>query len=255
MRAFPATVPPAVRGAPAGGPALLLVAHGSRDPRHAATVRELAAAVRRLRPGTRVEAAFLDHCGPDVDHVVGALAGAGAREVVAVPLLLTAAFHARTDVPAVLAATRERHPGQALRQAGVLGPSPLLLEALERRVAQTAPALDRASTAVVLAAAGTSDPAALAVVEGVARRWRASGGWRDVRPAYASTALPRTDDAVRALRAEGARHVLVAPYVLAPGRLPDRITSAAATADFLTPVLGAAPEVAALVVRRYEAAA
>lgn len=60
-------------------------------------------------------------------------------------------------------------------------------------------------------------------------------------------------DALAALRAQGLRRTAVAPYLLAPGLLPDRIATAAeeAGADVLAPVLGAAPEVAHLLLRRY----
>jgi len=75
-----------------------------------------------------------------------------------------------------------------------------------------------------------------------------------VRPAFASAALPRTEDAVRELRALGCARVAVAPYVLAPGFLPDRIARGAAEADVLAEVLGAAPEVARVVLGRYDAA-
>jgi sirohydrochlorin ferrochelatase len=232
----------------------VLIAHGSRDPRHAATVGELAAAVAASRPGLRVETAFLDLCAPDVPHVVAGLAAAGVREAVALPLLLTRAFHAKADVPAVLRRAAVRSPALRLRPAAVLGPSPLLTAALERRLAEAGvrPA-DRAATSVVLAAAGSSDPAANAVVEQVAGDWRRAAGWAEVVPAYASASGPRTEDAVRALRSRGAGRIAVAPYVLAPGFLPDRIArgALAAGADLLAPVLGPAPEVADLILHRY----
>ncbi|MFC0599107.1 sirohydrochlorin chelatase [Streptomyces palmae] len=240
---------------------LLLVAHGSRDPRHAATVASLAERVRWLRPGVRVETAFLDFTAPRVPRVLERLAAEEAGPVVAVPLLLTRAFHARSDIPAVLRAAGARHPGLTIRQAAVLGPSPLLRAALERRLyeAGVRPG-DRPSTGVVLACAGTTDPEAVAVIEGVARRWRRTG-WHAVRPAFASAVRAggplSTEDAVRALRAAGCARVAVAPYAIAPGRLPDRIAAgaAAAGAEVLAEVLGAAPEVARLLVRRYAAAA
>jgi sirohydrochlorin ferrochelatase len=72
--------------------------------------------------------------------------------------------------------------------------------------------------------------------------------------AIASASLPRTEDAVRELRALGCARVAVAPYVLAPGFLPDRIARGAAEADVLADVLGPAPEVARVVLERYEAA-
>ncbi|MEW1865281.1 sirohydrochlorin chelatase [Streptomyces sp. NBC_00669] len=237
-------------------PALLVIAHGSRDPRHAATVRALTARVAAARPGLRVDTAFLDFDAPSVPDAVRRLAADGVSDAVALPLLLTRAFHAKTDIPAVLAESAAELPGLRLRTAAVLGPSPLLTAALERRLrAAGVRARDRAGTGVVLASAGSTDPEASAVIAAIAREWRRTG-WCAVRPAFASASLPRTEDAVRALRAEGVRRIAVAPYVLAPGFLPDRIARGAreAGADVLADVLGPAPEVAELLLRRYDEA-
>ncbi|MGW1840157.1 sirohydrochlorin chelatase [Streptomyces sp. NPDC002067] len=239
-------------------PTLLVVAHGSRDPRHAATVSALCARVRALRPGLRVEVGYLDFNAPSVPRVLERLAAEGAREVVALPLLLTRAFHAKADIPAALAEATARLPRLTVRQAAVLGPSSLLTAALERRLGEAGlrPG-DRRSTGIVLAAAGSSDPEAIAVIAETAREWRRTAGWCAVRPAFASASLPRTADAVRALRDEGVARVAVAPYVIAPGFLPDRIARGAreARADVLAPVLGASPELGRLLLRRYDAAA
>ncbi|MGW0826011.1 sirohydrochlorin chelatase [Streptomyces sp. NPDC002845] len=252
-------------------PVLLVIAHGSRDPRHAATVHALVRRVRAMRPGLRVETGFLDFNIPSVQGVLESLAeevrreaprwrgGGGRREgvrdVVALPLLLTRAFHAKADIPAVL---REAPSRLRIRQAEVLGPSPLLLAALERRLyeAGLSPA-DKSSTGVVLASAGSTDPEAIAVIAEIAREWRHTG-WCAVRPAFASAGspagFPRTEDAVRELRALGCERVAVAPYVLAPGFLPDRIVRGAAGADVLAEVLGAAPEVARVLLERFDRA-
>ncbi|MEV4043854.1 sirohydrochlorin chelatase [Streptomyces sp. NPDC049744] len=232
-------------------PVLLVVAHGSRDPRHAQAVHALVRRVRALRPDVRVETGFLDFNVPSVQGVLESLETEGVRDVVALPLLLTRAFHAKADIPAVLAAAP---PRLRIRQAEVLGPSPLLLSALERRLyeAGLTPA-DKSSTGVVLASAGSSDPEAIAVIAEIAREWRHTG-WCAVRPAFASASLPRTEDAVRLLRELGCARVAVAPYVLAPGFLPDRIARGAAGADVLADVLGPAPEVARVLLERYDAA-
>ncbi|MEU5213085.1 sirohydrochlorin chelatase [Streptomyces sp. NPDC020742] len=239
-------------------PALVVIAHGSRDPRHAATVSALCARVRSLRPGLRVEVGYLDFNAPRVPRVLERLSAEGVRRVVALPLLLTHAFHAKADIPAVLSEAAARLPLLHIRQAEVLGPSPLLVGALERRLAESGlrPG-DRRSTGVVLASAGSSDPEAIAVIAETAREWRRTAGWCAVRPAFASASLPRTADAVRALRAEGVHRVAVAPYVIAPGFLPDRIAAGAreARADVLAPVLGAAPELARLLLHRYDESA
>ncbi|MET9071597.1 sirohydrochlorin chelatase [Streptomyces sp. NPDC004232] len=232
-------------------PVLLVIAHGSRDPRHAATVHALVERVRSLRPGLRVETGFLDFNVPSVHGVLESLAAEGVRDVVALPLLLTRAFHAKADIPAVL---RDAPARLRIRQADVLGPSPLLLSALERRLYEAGLSrADKSSTGVVLASAGSSDPEAIAVIADIAREWRHTG-WCAVRPAFASASLPRTEDAVAELRALGCARVAVAPYVLAPGFLPDRIARGAAGADVRARVLGAAPEVARVLLERYDAA-
>src|SRR3984957_15175389 len=112
---------------PIAGPALVAVAHGSRDPRAAATVSELLEVVSERARGLDVRAAFLDHSAPSLPQALGSLDG---QPAVVVPLLLTAAYHSKTDIPARLAAATAARPGQAAACAGTLGPHPLLTAAL-----------------------------------------------------------------------------------------------------------------------------
>jgi sirohydrochlorin ferrochelatase len=261
-------------------PPLVAVAHGSKDPRAAATVSELLGLVASRAAdatggGVDARAAFLDHCAPSLAQVLGALDGDAdgdsadgrgrARSCIVVPLLLTAAYHSKSDIPAQLAAASsaaDADGGTALdvRCADTLGPHPLLLAALERRLREAGVAIDsaadRARAAVVLAAAGSSDPAANATIAELAAGWQRDRGWRAVVPAYASAAGPSPAQAVADLtRAEGP--VVVATYLLAPGYFADKIraASAEAGASAVSGVLGAAPEVADVVLARYRAAA
>ncbi len=230
-------------------PPLLAIAHGNRDPRSAATIAALADAVRALRPGLRVEVGYLDHCAPTVGQVLDRLAADGERAVVALPLLLTAAYHSKTDVPAALHEAGARHPLLATCCGRTLGPDPLLRAALERRLAEAGVRPDPL-TGIVLASAGSSDPAARAVIEAIAADW-AQAGWAAVLPAYASAAEPDTARALARLRRLGVRRAVVASYFLAPGFLPDRVRLAAGPHVVSEP-LGAAPELAQLVLSRYD---
>jgi sirohydrochlorin ferrochelatase len=254
---------------PAGVTPLVAVAHGSRDPRAAATVAELlsvvrARAARRGMRGLDARAAFLDHCAPSLPQVLGSLPAASDPRTwgpaVVVPLLLTAAYHSKADIPAQLAAAAAAYPGLDVVSARTLGPHALLLAALERRLREAGVAVDdpraRAATGVVLAAAGSSDPAANATIADLAARWARERGWRAVLPGYASAAGPRPADAVRALRHAGADRLAVATYLLAPGYFADKIRDGAlgAGAAAVSAVLGAAPEVADVVLDRYLAA-
>ncbi len=227
---------------------LVAVAHGSRDPRAAATVEELLDLVRR-RSGLRVVTSYLDHAPPSPAQVLGRLAGEGTTDAVVLPLLLTSAYHSKTDIPGALREVRQAHPRMTLRYGDTLGPHPLMTEALERRLAEAGVTPDP-ETALVLAAAGSSDPAANATIAAMARRWR---GWAQVVPAYASAAAPAPADAVRALLASGARRVAVASYFLAPGHFADKVRDEthAAGAFAISPALGAAPELAEIVQQRY----
>jgi sirohydrochlorin ferrochelatase len=236
----------------AGTPPLVAVAHGSKDPRAAATVEELLTEVRLRRPGLRVLTSYLDHAPPTPVKILDGLAAGGAGASVVLPLLLTAAYHSKIDIPGVLSNVASLHPRFRMRTAGTLGPHPLLLGALERRMTEVGVEIGDPSTAVVLVSAGSSDPSANAVIDAMARTWSARGWWA-VRPAYASAARPTPAEAVRSLYGSGAPRVVVASYFLAPGYFADKVRaeSLAAGATVVSPVLGAAPELAEIILQRY----
>ncbi|GAB2502092.1 sirohydrochlorin chelatase [Nocardiopsis aegyptia] len=234
---------------------LLAVAHGSADPRSAAAVSALFERVRSLRPGLDARVCYLDHTAPSAEEALAELAASGAGEVVVLPTLLTAAFHSKVDLPGVLAGVRERSPWLRVRYADTLGPHPLLLEAVERRLAQAGAAADP-GTALVLASAGSSDPEANATVRAMAERLAERGPWREVVAAFASAAAPTPGEAVADLLGRGAERVAVATYLLAPGFFADRVReqSAAAGARTVSEALGDVPELARVVLERYDAA-
>lgn len=246
----------------AGGAAapLVAVAHGSRDPRSAATVAALLDEVRRQRPDLDVRLSFLDLSAPRLADVLAAVRAAGHRRAVVVPLLLGRAFHADVDVPE--AVRRGRHPGLDVAVADVLGGDRRLADAALRRLADAMTAgaaprspLDDPDLGVVLAGAGSSNPRANAAVARVIDGWTRRFGWRGGVAAFAAAAEPTVPQAIAALRARGARRVAVASWFLAPGRLPDRVAGAAHDAGAVTAApLGADPWVAALVLDRYRTA-
>jgi sirohydrochlorin ferrochelatase len=234
-------------------PALIALAHGSRDPRSAATITALVDEVRAMRPDLRIAEAFLDLSAPRFHKVVDKLVREGHDEIVVVPLLLTEAYHAKVDVPAAVAEAAERHPSVKIRATAVLGHETRLLEIIDERLrAALRTARVRELDALVLAAAGSSDPLANASVARLARLWGAHHKL-PVVAAYASAAPPATGEAVRAFRAEGRRHIAVASLFLAPGSLPDRAAELALEAGAIAVAepLGAHPELARTILARY----
>lgn len=234
-------------------PALIALAHGSRDSRSAATIQSLVDEVRALRPDLPIEAAFLELSRPSFSTVVKKLVRKGHEEIVVVPLLLSEAHHAKVDVPTAVAAAMEEHPGLKIRASRILGLETEFLAVLDRRLREAlSQARVRELDALVLAAAGSSDAMANQAVGRLARVWGARHHL-PVTAAFASAAPPATGEAVRAFRAEGRRHVAVASMFLAPGFLPDRAAELAleAGAVAVSEPLGAAPELARAVLARY----
>jgi sirohydrochlorin ferrochelatase len=219
-------------------PALLAVAHGSRNPAAADVVRKLATQIGRMAPVLDVRVAFLGHAEPSLRSEVDA-AGAGA---VIVPLLLSTGFHLSADI-ADAASSAGAHV------AAPLGPDQLLLTALTFRLAEAGVP---AGTPVVLAAAGSSDPAAMTDV-GEQAGLLAAHLEVPVLAAYLSAARPTVPEAVDRLREQTGGPVAVASYLLAPGYFQDQL--AGSGADWVTAPLGGHPAVAGLVIDRYRAAA
>ncbi|MBF6467182.1 sirohydrochlorin chelatase [Nocardia beijingensis] len=234
-------------------PALIAVAHGSRDPRSAATVAQVVGAVADARPDLDVRTAFLDLTAPSVEQVVAAVAADGHTHAVVTPLLLGRAFHAKVDLPGLLAAAGARHLGLRLTQAEVLGVDAGLIGALRDRVLAAVGGHDPSDRrlGVAVAAVGASSAAANARTAEVAARLAARTGWRT--EICFATAQPSVTEAIARLRARGADQVLVAPWFLAPGLLTDRLARAAPGAVHAD-VLGAHPALPRVVLNRYHAA-
>jgi sirohydrochlorin ferrochelatase len=220
--------------------ALLAVAHGSPDPRAEPVLEALLARVRADRPGLVASLAYLGNTAPDVATAVRSLVADGARRVIVVPLLLTAAYHARVDLPALIDEMRLELHDVVLEQTPVLGPHPLLFSLLRRRLVEAGA---DSSASVVLGAVGTSDARANAELADVAASVGATIGFAAGKPSIGRV----VDD----VRARDGRQVVLASYVLAPGTLPDRF--AATRADVVTRPLGAEQEIVDIVLERYDA--
>nr|WP_280870893.1 sirohydrochlorin chelatase [Streptomyces sp. MJP52] len=226
-------------------PALVLVPHGSRDPRAPETARALARLVRSRRPGLDVRLGHVELNEPLLADTLEDLGGAPA---VLVPLLLSRGYHVKHDIPATVAAAG----APRIRCAPALGPHPLLVGALHDRLTEAGwPAAPSDRHAVVLAASGSRDPDGAADVRRTAAALAARLGV-PVAPAHASAA-PGVAEAVRALAARGRTRVAVASYFTALGRFH---TETAGAAPWIASApLGAHPDVARLVLHRYDAAA
>lgn len=213
---------------------LILVAHGTRSTAGVQTIEALRSAVAdRVGP---LRTAFVDVVGPNPAEV---LAEVG-RSAVVVPAFLASGYHVHTDLPSRIA--ESGHPDVSVMPT--LGPDGRLADVMRDRLLEVG---WRRGDAVVMAAAGSSDPRAHRELQ-----WAAillAGRVGDVQLGYVATGEPRVGDVVNRLRAAGRRRIFIASYLLAPGLFHDRLANIGATA--VAAPLGVHPGVVDLIVDRF----
>jgi sirohydrochlorin cobaltochelatase len=241
-------------------PPLLLAAHGTTDQAGVDAFAALAGRVGRLAAdGTRVAGGFIELSAPALREAVADLAAASQGPVVAIPLMLSAAGHAKGDIPAALAREQTRHPGVSFSYGRPLGPHPALLDLLAARIAAVA---GDTPPAVLVVGRGSTDPDANADVVKTTRLLWEGRDYPLAETAFVSLTRPGVTEGLERCRLLGAREIVVARYFLFPGVLPDRVAEQAAAYATAHPeldircagVLGDCDEIAALVYERYREA-
>ena len=172
-------------------PALLIAGHGTRDPEgvtgFTALAKRLTALAEAGGEPLDVAGGFIELSAPPLRDAVSGLVDQGHSTLVAVPLMLSAAGHAKGDVPAALARETTRHPGLTVRNGRPLGPHPVLVGLLAERIA--AAAHDVAEPyAVLVVGRGSTDPDANADVCKDARMLWEGRGYEFTETAFVSLA-------------------------------------------------------------------
>lgn len=217
--------------------ALVLVAHGTSDPAGRQAVTDLRSQVERLLPDVRVVGAYVDVQEPRLPDVVKMLARQQVRTVI-VPVLLSTGYHMEVDV------ARAAEVSPLITAAPPLGPHPVLGEILRDRLDEAGAPPD---APVVLAAAGSSRPAAAPAVREVAARL-AELRHGSVTTGFAA-ATPSVRDALREAGRSGG-DVWVASYLLGRGYFHAELRKLDVP---VTEPLGADPRIARLVCERFTA--
>jgi sirohydrochlorin cobaltochelatase len=245
---------------------VLVVGHGTADAEGAAETGRLTDLVAGLLPGVPVALGFLEVIRPTIAEACGRLASAGVREVVAAPLLLFKAGHARRDVPEAVAAATH---GMLVRQSEPLGPHPALVTLARRRRGEAVghlPEVADGATALVVLGRGASDPTAPGQLRDFIEATLAADMTRPahVLQGFAAAATPTLDEAIAtAATLPGVRRIVVQPHLLFRGHVLEQTARAVAAGRRSRPDrewveverLGADPLVAQAVVERIAAAA
>jgi len=208
---------------------ILLVGHGTRDPRGQAQFMELARRLAARYPVTPLAACYLELVEPSVDEAVDRLAAQGVERVVAVPVMLFAAGHVLRDIPAAVQVALENHPRVSLAMTDALGCDPRLVELSQRRfdeavVAKTASPTEQ--TMLLLVGRGSSDLDAQAALARFAALRRERLPSVCVEICYVAAARPTLDEGLAVVAQSPCATVVVQPHLLFAGQVLDTVVEA-----------------------------
>ena len=110
--------------------ALILFAHGARDPEWAGPMRRVSAALGQQAPELRVELAFLEFMRPSLREGAESLLGDGFERIVVLPMFIARGGHLKRDVPLLLDELRRRHPQVTFELAGAIGEAEAIVQAM-----------------------------------------------------------------------------------------------------------------------------
>lgn len=214
---------------------VLLVGHGSREPRGNAELEALVSAYRTARAPLEIAHGHVELAAPALVPALHALADR-VDHVIAVPLFLFAAGHTKNDVPLALAGLRRERPGVRFTAARALGVHPELVElAFERARPALGRARELARTAVIVVGRGASDPDANGDFCKVVRLFGEGRGLGWVVPSFLGITRPSFEDAVELVARARPERIVVVPYLLFAGRLIDRLAAQVAAFAARTP--------------------
>ena len=118
--------------------AIILFAHGARDPEWAAPFGIIKQQLQAARPEVQVELAFQDFMTPSLEAAVAQSALQGAKRIVLVPLFMAQGGHLKQDLPLLVGKLRQQHPQLELQVMPAIGDAPEILQAISDWVLRSA---------------------------------------------------------------------------------------------------------------------
>ena len=110
--------------------ALILFAHGARDPEWANPMRRVQAAVQARQPGVPVELAFLEFMSPTLSESIAGLLAGGVRKIVVMPMFIARGGHLKNDLPGIIEVLRSTYPNVDFSLGGAIGEDESVIQAM-----------------------------------------------------------------------------------------------------------------------------
>ncbi len=111
---------------------LVLLAHGSKDPRWREPFESLFLKVRR--DGERVKLAYMEFIGPTLFEVADECVREHVKHIQILPLFMAAGAHLATDVPEQVTMLRERYPQLHIETLPPIGEDPRMMSLMRHMI-------------------------------------------------------------------------------------------------------------------------
>ena len=206
---------------------VMVCGHGSRDEDAVEEFRVFAKGLKKQLRQYEIDWGFLEFATPVIKSGLDALRDKGIRKIMAVPVMLFAAGHAKNDIPSVLNAYQAQNPELSISYARELGIDLKLIRAAGERVKeaikQAEGNISLEETLLLVVGRGASDPDANSNVSKVTRMlWEGLGlGWAET--AYSGVTFPLVEPGLEHAARLGYKRIIVFPYFLFSGILVKRI--------------------------------
>ncbi len=114
--------------------ALILFAHGARDPEWASPLRRVCSIVQVQAPDLRVEPAFLEFMLPNLSDCAESLLSDGFERIIVLPMFIAQGGHLKKDIPRLIEDLRQRHPQARFELACAVGEAESIVQAMAAHV-------------------------------------------------------------------------------------------------------------------------
>lgn len=198
--------------------AILYICHGSRVPEACEEAISFIRKCMNQRPERIQEYCFLERSDPTIEAAYEKCVQRGATSIIAIPVLLLTAAHAKQDIPDVLYKIAEQFPDVALKYGRPIGVHSYMIDILTDRIMETNKVVTNNSL-ILLVGRGSSDPDVKRDLHEIANRLSVRLNGVRVKDCYLTAAEPSFEVALENSRFSSVDSVFIIPYILFTGIL------------------------------------
>ncbi|WP_394231801.1 sirohydrochlorin chelatase [Niallia oryzisoli] len=202
--------------------AILYICHGSRVKQAADEAVAFIQKVMQKVDAPIQEIGFLELAEPSIAESFERCVNKGATTIIAVPILLLTAAHAKEDIPEEIAHLQSRFPKIELKFGKPIGVHKKMIEILLERIKETSIPIKQ-NASVLLVGRGSSDPDVKRDLTTIGKLLEQKSFVKQVQVCFLTAAEPSFEQALERLRQDEVEQIFVIPYLFFTGILMRKI--------------------------------